>query len=49
VRYIRRVQKRTATVDEARNRKRAAEGDARQALDDTQLSLFEENDGQKNT
>jgi hypothetical protein len=48
VRYIRRVQKRTATVAEARNRKRAAEGGGRQAQDDSQLSLFGDKDGDTN-
>jgi len=42
VRYIRRVHKRTATVAEARNRKRAAEGAAKRGADDRQLSLFGE-------
>jgi hypothetical protein len=49
VRYIRRVQKRTATVAEARNRKRAAEGSGRQALDGSQLSFPGESDGDKDT
>jgi hypothetical protein len=44
VRYIRRVQKRTAGVAEARNRKRVAEGGARRP-DNSQLSLFGDKDG----